>query len=56
MVGSRLVSNSSIFSDDIFGRYPVSNFLLLSNIGKLSIVAKTKKILITFVTCKAHST
>ena len=40
MIGSRLVSNGLIFSDDI----QLVTFLLLSEISELSIRAKTKKL------------
>ena len=45
IVGSRLVSNGLIFSDDIPVDIQLIMFLLLSNIGKLSIRvgAKTRK-------------
>ena len=44
IVGSRLVSNSLIFSNDIPVDIELVSFLLLSNISKLSIAAKLKKI------------
>ena len=43
MVGSRLVSNSLIFSDDIPVNIALVTFLLLLNIRKLYIRAKSKK-------------
>ena len=43
IVGSRLVLNSLIFSDDILVDIELVTFLLLSNISKLSIAAKLKK-------------
>ena len=43
MVGSRLVSNGLIFSDDILVKIQLVTFLLLSNIRELSIGSKTKK-------------
>ena len=42
MVGSRLVSNGLIFSDDIQVNILLVTFLLLSNFSELSIWAKTK--------------
>ena len=43
MIGSRLVSNGLIFSDDIPIDIQVVTFLLLSNISDLSVGEKTKK-------------
>ena len=43
MVGSRLVSNGLIFSDDILVKIQLVTFLLLSNIRELSIGSKRKK-------------
>ena len=43
MVGSRLVSNGLIFSDDIPVTIQLVTFLLLSNISELRIGAKTIK-------------
>ena len=43
MVGSRLVENVLIFPDHIPVEIQLVTFLLLSNISKLSIGAKTKK-------------
>ena len=43
MIGSRLVSNGLIFSDDIPIDIQVVTFLLLSNIRDLSVGEKTKK-------------
>ena len=43
MIGSRLVSNGLIFSDDIPINIQLVTFLLVSNISELSIGAKTKK-------------
>ena len=43
MVGSRLVSNGLIFSDDILVKIQLVTFLLLSNIRELSIWSKTRK-------------
>ena len=43
MVGSRLVENVLIFPDHIPVDIQLVTFLLLSNISKLSIGAKTKK-------------
>ena len=40
MVGSSLVSNGLIFSDDILGDTQLVTFLLLSNFSKLRIRAK----------------
>ena len=56
MVSSKLVSNDSFFSDDILVDIQLVTFLLLSNISELSTGAKTKKIMMTIVTCKIHST
>ena len=56
MISSKLVSNDSIFSDDILVDIQLVTFLLLSNISELSIGAKTKKIMMTIVTRKIHST
>ena len=44
IVGSRAVSNGSIFSDDIPVDIQLVTFLLLSNIRKLRIGAKTRKL------------
>ena len=44
MIGSRLVSNGLIFSDDIPIDIQVVTFLLLSNISDLSVGEKTKKL------------
>ena len=43
MVGSRLISNGLIISDDIPVDIQSVTFLLLSNIRELSIGAKTRK-------------
>ena len=44
MVGSKLVSNGLMFSDDIRVDTQLLPFLLLSNISKLSIGGNTKKL------------
>ena len=44
MVGSRLVSNGLIFSDDAPVNIQLVTFFLLSNIKELTIGAKTRKI------------
>ena len=44
MIGSKLVSNGLIFSDDIPVDIQLVTFLLLSNITELSIGRKTRKI------------
>ena len=43
MVGSRLVSNRLIFSDDISVNIQLATILLLSHIMELSIGTKTRK-------------
>ena len=43
MVGSRSVLHGIIFSEDIPVDIQLETFLLLSNISKVSIVAKAKK-------------
>ena len=44
MVGSRLVSNCLILSDDIPDTIQLVSLLLLSNVSELSIRAKTKNL------------
>ena len=44
IVASRLISNGLMFSDDIPVNIQLVTFLLLSNIRKLSIGAKTRKL------------
>ena len=55
MVGSKLVSNALVLSDDIAFDIHVATFLLLSNISELSIGKKIKKFWEEFA-CKIHST
>ena len=43
MVGSRLVYNGLVFSDDIPADIQLVTFLLLSNITEINVVAKTTK-------------
>ena len=56
MVGSRLILNDLIFSGDILVDIQLVSFLLLCNVSELSIGEETKKLLITIIAGKMHST
>ena len=56
MVGSRLILNDLIFSGDILVDIQLVSFLLLCNVSELSIGEETKKLLITIIASKMHST
>ena len=57
MVGSRLILNDDlIFSGDILVDIQLVSFLLLCNVSELSIGEETKKLLITIIASKMHST
>ena len=56
MFGSRLILNDLIFSGDILVDIQLVSFLLLCNVSELSIGEETKKLLITIIASKMHST
>ena len=49
MVGSRLVSNSLIFSGNILVDFQLVTSLLMSSVSKVSVETKTKTTIITIV-------